>query len=82
MTTDSDYADHHSGDVDHPTKLAFVSSLSHADSLMNSISRLACLWVLAASAFAIPVADGAIVRDFPPGLHVPEQAAAGPTFDV
>jgi len=49
---------------------------------MNSISRLACLWVLAASAFAIPVADGAIVRDFPPGLHVPEQAAAGPTFDV
>ena len=27
-------------------------------------------------------ADAAIVRDLPPGLHVPEQAIAGPTFDV
>jgi STE24 endopeptidase len=24
----------------------------------------------------------AVVRDFPPGLHVPEQAVAGPSFDV
>jgi STE24 endopeptidase len=37
---------------------------------------------LAASAAALSTADAAIVRDLPPGLHVPEQAIAGPTFDV
>jgi STE24 endopeptidase len=37
---------------------------------------------LAASAAALSAADAAIVRDLPPGLHVPEQAIAGPTFDV
>jgi STE24 endopeptidase len=49
---------------------------------MSFIFRLACLFVLAASASAVSDADAAIVRDFPPGLHVPEQAAAGPSFDV
>ena len=38
--------------------------------------------VLAGSAVAISAADIAIVRDLPPGLHVPEQATAGPAFDV
>jgi STE24 endopeptidase len=38
--------------------------------------------VLAGSAVAIPAADAAIVRDLPPGLHVPELATAGPAFDV
>jgi STE24 endopeptidase len=37
---------------------------------------------LAGSAAALSAADAAIVRDLPPGLHVPEQAIAGPTFDV
>src|SRR6202049_5091160 len=41
---------------------------------MRFIFRLACMLVLAGST--------AIVRDLPPGLHVPEQAIAGPTFDV
>ena len=37
---------------------------------------------LAASATALFAADATIVRDLPPGLHVPDQAIAGPTFDV
>jgi STE24 endopeptidase len=49
---------------------------------MGYIFRLACILVLAGSANSICAADAAVVRDFPPGLHVPEQAAAGPTFDV
>ena len=49
---------------------------------MRLIFRLACLLALAASAAALSAADAAIVRDLPPGLHVPEQAIAGPTFDV
>src|SRR5713101_8052352 len=40
---------------------------------MRFIFRFACMLVLA---------DAAVVRDLPPGLHVPEQAIAGPTFDV
>ena len=38
--------------------------------------------VLAGSVVAVPAADAAIVRDLPPGLHVPEKAIAGPAFDV
>src|ERR1700687_1242004 len=38
--------------------------------------------VLAGSAVAFFAADAAIVRDLPPGLHVPEKAMAGPAFDV
>jgi STE24 endopeptidase len=38
--------------------------------------------VLAGSTAALSAVDAAIVRDLPPGLHVPEQAIAGPTFDV
>jgi STE24 endopeptidase len=39
--------------------------------------------VLAGSTATLSAAaDAAIVRDLPPGLHVPEQAIAGPTFDV
>jgi STE24 endopeptidase len=38
--------------------------------------------VLAGSTIAASAADAAIVRDFPPGLQVPEQAVAGPAFDV
>jgi STE24 endopeptidase len=49
---------------------------------MRFIFRLACMLALAASAAALSAADAAIVRDLPPGLHVPEQAIAGPTFDV
>jgi STE24 endopeptidase len=49
---------------------------------MKFIFHLACLLVLAASAIAFSAADAAIVRDLPPGLHVPEQAAEGPAFDV
>ena len=37
---------------------------------------------LASSAAAISAAGAAIVRDLPPGLHVPEQATPGPAFDV
>ena len=49
---------------------------------MTFIFRLACMLVLAGSTAALSAADAAIVRDLPPGLHVPEQAIAGPTFDV
>src|SRR5437764_10875695 len=49
---------------------------------MRFIFRLACMLVLAGSTAALSTADAAIVRDLPPGLHVPEQAIAGPTFDV
>ena len=49
---------------------------------MRFIFRLACMLALAGSAAALSAADAAIVRDLPPGLHVPEQAIAGPTFDV
>src|SRR6266404_9906009 len=49
---------------------------------MRFIFRLACMLMLAGFTLAIPAADAAIVRDLPPGLHVPEQAIAGPTFDV
>src|ERR1700675_3630280 len=49
---------------------------------MTFIFRLACMVVLAGSTAALSAADAAIVRDLPPGLHVPEQAIAGPTFDV
>jgi STE24 endopeptidase len=49
---------------------------------MRFIFRLACILALAGSAAAIHGADAAIVRDLPPGLHVPEQATAGPAFDV
>lgn len=49
---------------------------------MRLALRLACVLVLAGSAVAICAADAAIVRDLPPGLHVPEQAMAGPAFDV
>ena len=38
--------------------------------------------MLAGPIAALSAADAAIVRDLPPGLHVPEQAIAGPTFDV
>jgi STE24 endopeptidase len=38
--------------------------------------------VLAGSIAALSAADAAIVRDLPPGLHVPEQAIDGPAFDV
>ena len=48
---------------------------------MRPIFRLACILVLIGSAIAI-CADAAVVRDFPPGLHVPEQAMPGPAFDV
>src|ERR1700692_4490272 len=48
---------------------------------MKNILRLVCLLTLAACAFAA-AADSTIMRDFPPGLHVPAQAAAGPGFDV
>ena len=49
---------------------------------MRLIFRLACVLLLTVSAAAISSADAAIVRDLPPGLHVPEQAIAGPAFDV
>ena len=49
---------------------------------MRLAFRLACMLVLAGSAVAISAADAAIVRDLPPGLHVPEKAIAGPAFDV
>src|ERR1700730_10957083 len=49
---------------------------------MRFIFRLACMLVLAGSTAAISRADAAIVRDLPPGLHVPEQAIAGRAFDV
>ena len=38
--------------------------------------------MLAGPIAALSPADAAIVRDLPPGLHVPEQAIAGPAFDV
>src|SRR5207237_357309 len=38
--------------------------------------------MLAVPIAALSAADAAIVRDLPRGLHVPEQAIAGPTFDV
>src|SRR6202171_1169082 len=49
---------------------------------MRLVFRIACMLALAGSAVAIFAADGAIVRDLPPGLHVPEKAMAGPAFDV
>src|ERR1700682_2491056 len=49
---------------------------------MRFVFRLACMLVLAGSTAALSAVDAAIVRDLPPGLHVPEQAIAGPTFDV
>ena len=49
---------------------------------MSLIFRLARMFVLAGSIAALSAADAAIVRDLPPGLHVPEQAIAGPAFDV
>src|ERR1700680_5255279 len=49
---------------------------------MRFIFRLACMLVLAGSATALSAADAAIVRDLPPGLHGPQQAIAGPTYDV
>ncbi|HWZ71276.1 MAG TPA: M48 family metallopeptidase [Casimicrobiaceae bacterium] len=49
---------------------------------MRSIFRLACILALAGSAAAVSAAEAAIVRDLPPGLHVPEQATPGPAFDV
>jgi STE24 endopeptidase len=49
---------------------------------MRLIFRLACALVLVGTAVSVSAADGAFVRDFPPGLNVPEQAAAGPAFDV
>jgi STE24 endopeptidase len=49
---------------------------------MKDLLRLACLLTLAAFAFAATAADSVIVRDFPPGLHVPDQAVAGPGLDV
>jgi STE24 endopeptidase len=48
---------------------------------MKILLRLSLLLILAACAFAA-AADTSIARDFPPGLQVPEQAAAGPAFDV
>src|SRR5689334_5999913 len=39
---------------------------------------LAGAWALIGSAFA----ESLIVRDLPPGLHVPEAAKPGPDFDV
>jgi STE24 endopeptidase len=48
---------------------------------MKNLLRLSLLLILAACAFAA-AADTSIARDFPPGLQVPEQAAAGPAFDV
>ena len=49
---------------------------------MRLVFRLACMLVLAGSVVTISAADAAIVRDLPPGLHVPEKAVAGPAFDV
>src|ERR1700688_583230 len=49
---------------------------------MRFIFRLACVLALAGSAAAFSATDAALVRDLPPGLHVPEQAIAGPAFDV
>ncbi|HVR94601.1 MAG TPA: hypothetical protein VHI75_12250, partial [Casimicrobiaceae bacterium] len=49
---------------------------------MRLAFRLACILVLAGSTVAISAADAAVVRDLPPGLHVPETAMAGPAFDV
>jgi STE24 endopeptidase len=40
------------------------------------IVLVACIWVGGAEA------DPAVVRDLPPGLHVPAQAQAGPGFDA
>jgi STE24 endopeptidase len=48
---------------------------------MKTLLRLVCVLTLAACAFT-DAADSTIVRDFPPGPRVPEQAAAGPGFDV
>ncbi len=47
---------------------------------MTNMLRLACALLLAASSVSI-CAEAAIVRDLPPGLHVPEHAVAGPAFD-
>src|ERR1700681_738890 len=49
---------------------------------MRFIFRLACVLALAGSAAAFSATDAALVRDLPPGLHVPEQAIEGPAFDV
>jgi len=49
---------------------------------MKFVPRFAWALVLAAFVVALSAAEAAIVRDFPPGLHVPELANPGPAFDV
>src|SRR5450755_5137897 len=49
---------------------------------MKFVPRFAWALVLAAFVVALSDAEAAIVRDFPPGLHVPELANPGPAFDV
>jgi len=46
--------------------------------LLQLVCALLCAWL----AIDTAQGEGAIMRDLPPGLHVPEQAQPGPAFDV
>jgi STE24 endopeptidase len=51
-------------------------------SRVTLLPRLVCLGFLACFGVGLACADTAIVRDLPPGLHVPAAAQPGPQFDV
>ncbi|HEX5864695.1 MAG TPA: hypothetical protein VF014_10670, partial [Casimicrobiaceae bacterium] len=48
---------------------------------MKTLVRIACSLVLVCASFDVAVAE-TIVRDLPPGLHVPAGAQPGPGFDA
>src|SRR5947208_6784516 len=48
---------------------------------MKALLRIICLLLLISASFDTAVA-ATIVRDLPPGLHVPAEAQPGPGFDI
>src|SRR5947207_2933468 len=49
--------------------------------IMKALLRIACSLLLISASFDAAAAD-TIVRDLPPGLHVPADARPGPGFDI
>src|SRR6266567_7325055 len=49
---------------------------------MRHVLLLACGMVIALACASNASADSTIVRELPPGLHVPEAAKPGPGFDI
>src|SRR5438552_1005280 len=49
---------------------------------MRLLSRLAGIGLIACFGVGIACANTSLVRDLPPGLHVPAEAQPGPGFDV